>query len=120
MLGMRLYAQDSGDTTIPPNPINSHRTYITIQPVPKNPGGRPKIPSMQHIECWYEDGMLTLDFAIPEGDCVLTVTEEQTGMSSGYSFDSASTAQVYIGEIWNATIEINTENGHSYKGWLGD
>ena len=57
--------------------------------------------------------MLTLDFAIPEGDCVLTVTEEQTGMSSGYSFDSAPTAQVYIGEIWNATIEINTENGHS-------
>jgi|GEM_PF-1649199 hypothetical protein len=111
---------NAGDAPLPQTGSLQTPVPVVISYKKRNNNNKPKAPSMQHIECWYEDGMLTLDFAIPEGDCVLTVTEEQTGMSSGYSFDSAPTAQVYIGEIWNATIEINTENGHSYEGWLGD
>lgn len=101
-----------------PNSSQSVKSIIVTQKK-SNTNNKPKAPSAQYIECWYESGTLTFDFAIPEGECELTICEEN-GVSSQYRFDSSSTAQVYVGEMWNASIEIVSETGHSYEGWLGD
>lgn len=106
------FAQDKGgiknqeDTT----------KVIKIERNKKSPVGRPEMPSQQHIECLYADGTLHFFFAIPEGECLVTVTDSFSGMSTQHSFDSAEPAEVYVGEIQTGCIEIQTENGHQYTG----
>ena len=88
---------------------------------PKNPTNpdRPKLPNRQQIECVYQSGSLKFSFAIPEGECQLTVTDMTTGFSRQYVFDSSAEATVYVGTLTQAHIEISTANGHEYEGWLG-
>ena len=86
----------------------------------KSKGGykRPKSPSQQQILCTYESGSLKFQFAIPEGECQLTVTDMTTGFARQYVFDSSADATVYVGTLTQAHIEISTANGHEYEGWL--
>jgi len=103
------------------NPSNGTPSLDTGKHIPikkeKNPG-RPKMPSQQQIECVYADGTLHFFFAIPEGECLVTVTDSFSGMSTQHSFDSAEPAEVYVGEIQTGCIEIQTANGHQYTGLI--
>lgn len=86
---------------------------------PTNPiGQRPKAPSMQYISCTYMDGMLYVDFAYPEGECVLTVTNLSNGLSSSYGFDSTEAAEIYVGNLAKARLDVTTAYGNSYQGEL--
>ena len=70
------------------------------------------------IYCVYQNGSLKFQFAIPEGECQLTVTDITTGFSRQYVFDSSADATVCVGTLTQAHIEISTANGHEYEGWL--
>lgn len=87
----------------------------------RNIGGpkRPKAPSQQQISCFYENESLHLSFAVPEGECQLTVTDMTTGFARQYVFDSSAEASVNVGALTQAHIEISTASGHEYEGWLG-
>ena len=96
---------------------DSNGKVIVIAIDPKISAGRPKAPSKQHIECWYCDGELSFDFVIPEGECILYLTDYATGFMTQYAFDSADDADVYVGSLPNGgAIEISTESGHTYHG----
>lgn len=97
------------------NPSMDNGKHIPID-TKKGVPGRPKMPSQQHIECVYADGTLHFFFAIPEGECLVTVTDSFSGMSTQHSFDSAEPAEVYVGEIQTGCIEILTANGNQYTG----
>lgn len=98
------------------NPSSGNGKYIPIDKRNKEKPDRPKMPSQQHIECLYADGTLHFFFAIPEGECLVTVTDSFSGMSTQHSFDSAEPAEVYVGEIQTGCIEIQTANGNQYTG----
>lgn len=98
------------------NPSMDNGKSIPIYERGKGSPGRPKMPSQQHIECVYAEGTLSFFFAIPEGECIVTVTDSFSGMSTQHSFDSAEPAEIYVGEIQTGCIEIQTENGHQYTG----
>lgn len=89
------------------------------KPLKPNDPNRPKAPSMQQIFCYYEDGQLTFEFAIPEGDCLLTVTDLSNNFARSYSFSSEAEATVYVGTLTEAYIEISTASGHEYEGYIG-
>ena len=91
--------------------------YISFKQKKKTTN-RPKAPSMQQIFCYYEDGELTFDFAVPEGDCALTVTDLTTNFARNFSFSSEAEATVYVGTLTEAYIEISTESGHDYEGYI--
>lgn len=79
---------------------------------------RPNVPSRQQILCAYENGSFKFQFAIPEGECQLTVTDMTTGFARQYVFDSSADATINVGTLTQAHIEISTANGHEYEGWL--
>lgn len=111
LLPLQSVADDFGITDI-------GHSNVLITPKDINRPKRPKAPSMQQIFCYYEDGQLTFDFAIPEGDCALTVTDLTTNFARNYSFSSEEEATVYAGTLTEAYIEISTESGHDYEGYL--
>ena len=88
---------------------------VTIKEL-KSSNSRPKAPSMQFIECWYGDGVLSFDFNIPEGICNLSVTDKKSGFVYNYVFDSSEHTEVYVGELECADITITTALGHTYIG----
>ncbi|MDE5806969.1 MAG: hypothetical protein K2H76_02550 [Muribaculaceae bacterium] len=81
---------------------------------------RPKTPSRQSIECIYSDETLYVSFFIPEGECTMTVTDAETGLSLQYLFPTEETAEIYVGSLNAAYFEFETEAGHAYEGWLGE
>lgn len=103
---------NSDKTTKEPSKI------IIIERNKKTDPNRPKMPSRQHIECLYAGGTLSFFFAVPEGECVLTVTDSASGISMQYYFDSADSAEIYVGEIETGSIEISTANGNEYVGLI--
>ena len=82
----------------------------------KNPGGRPKAPSRQSVVCIYDDGNLYFEFAIPEGECQLMLSDSSTGEIVVEYFDSAVSEPVYVGYHRTASLTVNTENGNTYAG----
>ncbi len=98
------------------NPSMDSGKSIPIYERGKGNPSRPKMPSMQNIECVYADGTLHFFFAFPEGECLMTVTDSFSGISTQYSFDSAEPAEIFVGEIQTGSIEIQTANGHEYFG----
>lgn len=78
--------------------------------------GRPKAPSMQFIECWYGDGVLSFDFNVPEGMCNMSVFDKKSGFVYNYVFDSSEHAEVNVGNLEYADISISTASGHRYVG----
>ena len=101
------------------NPPTNQTSTIYLRTKKATVGNRPKAPSMQQIFCYYEEGQLTFDFAIPEGDCALTVTDLTTNFARSYSFSSEAEATVYVGTLTEAYIEISTASGHEYEGYIG-
>ena len=91
---------------------------IKIERQERPPIGRPKIPSQQHIECVYTEGTLHFFFAFPDGECLMTVTDSFSGISTQYSFDSAEPAEIFVGEIQAGSIEIQTSLGYTYEGTI--
>lgn len=80
---------------------------------------RPKAPSRQMVTCEYDGSYLTFDFVLPEGECEATVTENFSGISQTYTFDSSNlSADVYVGELYESTVTITTDAGSSYSGAL--
>lgn len=79
---------------------------------------RPQVPSRQRIDCFYENGYLHFNFTIPEGECLLTLINAETGESSQYNFNSNYPSVIYIGYIDNAEIIIDTDNGNTYQGFI--
>lgn len=74
----------------------------------------------QYVDCFYDGENLIFNFAISEGICNMTLTETEKGSVRWFVFDSSTEAIVYVGDIWNASIYINTEFGNSYEGWYGE
>ena len=95
-------------------------TVITLGPKGGiNPIKRPKIPSPQIVECMYDSGVLTIDFAIPEGICNITVSDITSGHVTRQTFDSSDlTVHVVTGPLSESIVEIITEKGNTYCGVL--
>ncbi|MDE6097505.1 MAG: hypothetical protein K2G24_01310 [Muribaculaceae bacterium] len=82
-------------------------------------GTRPKAPSAQVVEATYEDGYLYLNFKYSEGPAVLYVYDsEQTTLLSQHMLSTESETAIYIGNISDAYLLIETSNGHEYEGWI--
>lgn len=121
-LAMALFANPvelaaSDDLSQIETPINSFIKF-TPKPYKQNNPHRPKAPSAQQIFCYYEDGSLTFDFVIPEGDCSVTVTNLSNNHVAAYSISSEDEAVIYVGELSHAYIEVYTATGHEYEGYL--
>ena len=99
-----------------PAPDNSQN--IPIEKLEEKPAKRPKLPSRQHVECVYADGTLHFDFVIPEGEAVLIVIDGLTGISAQYVFDTDAHAEVTIGYLSAASLEIHTDAGNTYTGTI--
>lgn len=78
--------------------------------------GFPKKPSAQRIQCIYSNGEMFIFFAIPEGECKITVYDYITGNIKWYVEDSNEDIVIQTGKLKSAGIEILTENGHLYSG----
>ena len=105
----------AADSNNPPTPINPPREIIIKSW--KNPTSlRPKAPTRQQIECTYADGSLYFLFAIPEGECQLSMTDLSTGEVVYTDFDSEAPEPVYIGYHESGEIYISTESGNTYSG----
>ena len=84
----------------------------------KVPIGRPKAPSNQLIICTYQQGELTVELTIPEGECEIYVVTN-TGATVYSSFDSADlVTTIYTGEFSEADITLTTEKGNEYYGTI--
>lgn len=90
---------------------------IELKENPGNPIGRPKAPSRQRINCHYTNGMLYIQFALPEGNCELTVIDTENESDQIYHFDSTTDAFINIGKLTSFEIYISTEKGNLYFGY---
>lgn len=93
--------------------------YVDIDPISgnnqgTNPIGRPRSANRQQIHCHYNDGMLFIQFAISEGNCELTIVDNETGESVIYYFDSSIGSFINIGNINSFDLYIETEKGNFY------
>ena len=92
---------------------------ITLTRNNKGTSMRPGSPSRQIIESVYIGEELSFSFAYPEGECTLTITEDASGFMTTHTFDSSDcSAEVYVGNIGPATLELKTELGQTYTGHL--
>ncbi len=96
--------------------VNSKNAVSILLKDPTKNNNRPKAPSMQFIECWYGDGVLSFDFNIPEGMCNMSVSDKKSGFVYNYVFDSSEHAEVNVGNLEYADISISTASGHRYVG----
>lgn len=91
---------------------------VLTPPTPKPPT-RPKAPSNQIVEATYEDGYVYLNFKYSEGSAVLYVFEsDQSTLRSQHMFSTDSEAAIYIGNVTDAYLLVETSNGHEYEGWI--
>ena len=95
---------------------NNPTTYKRIKLSTKNTSSRPKAPSMQQVSCSYSDGNLYFEFAIPEGQCQVILSDLVTGEMVAAGFDSAASEPVYVGYHSTASLTVTTANGHTYTG----
>ena len=107
----------NGEATPPPTPPILGSLLIEIPPRdPRETGYRPKAPSMQSVTYTYDDGNLYFEFAIPEGQCQLILSDLSTGETVVAGFDSDVTEPVYVGYHSTASLTVTTANGHTYTG----
>ena len=115
MLLSSLIISADNDDNDDSNTTNDDNT-IELKDHKHNPSGRPKAPSRQRISCHYTNGMLYIQFAVPEGNCELTVIDTENGDSQIYYFDSSVGAFINIGKLSSFELYITTEKGNSYFG----
>lgn len=98
-------------------PQNSNKLEIVdIYNTSTKPNLRPKMPDRQYITCLYDGESLYLYFTYGEGECLLKVTNTDTGEQMSYVFDSNESSQISIGNIDNGLINIYTQLNRSYEG----
>lgn len=97
---------------------NGNHTQQPFKLVPKGSVGshKTKAPSRQSVICMYDEGNLYFEFAIPEGECQLMLSDSSTGEIVVEYFDSAVSEPVYVGYHRTASLTVNTENGNTYTG----
>ena len=89
---------------------------IEIKDDSGNPTGRPRSANRQQINCKYTNGVLYIQFAVAEGNCELTVIDNETGEVVIYNFDSSTSAFINTGSHATFELYILTENGNCYYG----
>lgn len=107
-----------GDS-IPPGggEIIVRRITFPPSPNPGNPGGgRPLAPSRQVISCHYSSGQAEVTFEIPEGTCLMTVSDAARVDKPETYFDSSAPAYFNVGYLTNGYIKISTSQGNVYGG----
>lgn len=116
LLGLALIAPSiisADDNGTPPS------NGVTIPLYPKRPiKYRPKAPSKQSVTATYANGILTVIFAIEEGNANITLTDETSQNVYSDTFDTAEAFAVNVGETSALSIEIVTENDNTYYGTI--
>lgn len=94
--------------------VGNHKTKVvfTNKSIPQ----RPRMPAHQRISAEYLDGILNIEFQIPEGECKLEYTVTSTYQYRYTVFDSNSPIDINIGSV-NGRIEltITTSFGNEYE-----
>ena len=105
---------EAKETTTEPN-------VVLLEKKGKDNGNkRPKMPQRHSaVECYYQDGVITIEFEIAEGDAVFTVTDVMTGDNASTTFNTAMEFNYFIGsESSTYLLEISTSAGNDYEGYL--
>ena len=97
---------------------NGNHTQQPFKLVPKGSVGshKTKAPSRQSVTCIYDAGNLYFEFAIPEGQCQIILSDLSTGETVVAGFDSDMTEPVYVGYHSTADLTVTAENGNTYTG----
>lgn len=104
-------------TTVDGKPI----IFPPGNPTPVTPPtpGKPKKPALSSVEGYYENGIITVSFASSEGMSELSVySVDQSELLNQQTFYSDSEVSLYVGELNEAYILIETSAGNQYEGWL--
>lgn len=82
--------------------------------------GRPHAPQRNStVECYYQDGVITIEFETAEGDATFTVTDVVIGDNASTMFNTAMEFNYFIGsEPSTYLLEISTYEGNNYEGYL--
>lgn len=82
----------------------------------KSTPSRPRMPAHQRISAEYLDGILYIEFKIPEGNCEVKYTNTVTGLRGSSDFDSTSPANILIGSLrGRLELSITTSFGNEYE-----
>ena len=104
-------------TLIIANALTCYADDSTVKDIPLRkkeiPVDRPKAPSAQRITASVANGVLFIDFAISEGESLLTIFSTERTLE--YTFDSAAPLMLNIGEMHDFQISISTEKGNCYE-----
>jgi len=96
-------------------------TYILKQSNRRQPNNRPNAPSRQIVQCTYNGEIITLYFAISEGECEVQLTDLNSGNITNYYVDSSELAtDIYVGSIEESYITILTDCGNIYYGVISN
>lgn len=81
---------------------------------------RPRAPQRHSsVECYYQNGVISIEFETPEGDATFTVTDVMTGDNASTTFNTAVEFNYYIGTTPSTyLLEISTSAGNAYEGYL--
>lgn len=114
------YAQSAGGNSQSNPPTGRPSASISFSSKPGiKVGARPKAPSMQSIECVYEDGMLYFTFNYSEGASMLYIYDStQTTMLGQHQLYTDFESAVYVGDLNDVYLCIVTSYGNEYEGWL--
>lgn len=104
-------------------PLSSFADNERVKPVELGKKGskdRPRMPQRHSsVECYYENGVISIQFETPEGDATFTVTDVVTGDNASTTFNTATEFNYFIGtEPSTYLLEINTSAGNVYEGYL--
>lgn len=89
---------------------------ISFKPIQKGNTTRPQMPAHQRISAEYLDGILYIEFKIPEGNCEVKYTDTVTGLRGSSDFDSTSPANILIGSLrGRLELSITTSFGNEYE-----
>ncbi len=93
---------------------------IKVDPKNNTKNDRPRAPQRHSaVECYYQDGVVTIEFENPEGNAVFTVTDVVTGDNASTTFNTAMEFNYFIGsEPSTYLLEISTSAGNDYEGYL--
>lgn len=82
----------------------------------KNTPSRPRMPAHQRISAEYLDGILYIEFKIPEGNCEVKYIDTATGLRGSSDFDSTSPANILIGSLrGRLELSMTTSFGNEYE-----
>ena len=84
----------------------------------KKPTDRPKLPELQSVTCFNDEGLFIIEFAVPEGECYIYIETWEGGVFDYYFDSSELISTVYVGKCKEASIRITTEWGNEYYGLI--